>query len=248
MADIIQKEYIMQKDSNLIEMNIADTVMERPYGFQIGKQQFYLYPVSLGKTYLISRLLDSLEMNTNIIKQNPYMEALRLCQGKRETVCRLLSYHTINKKEELFDNSIINKRCTFFEKNLSNEEMAQLLVMVLTDDNIGTFIKHLGIDRERKELARISKIKEKKGNSITFGGKSVFGSLILPACEKLNMTPQQIVWDISYSFLQMLMADAITSVYLTDEEKKEARIHNNQTFINADDPENIAKISAMRWD
>ncbi len=238
----------MVEDKKIIEMNIADTIMERPYGFQISKQQFYIYPVSLGKTYLISRLLDNLELNPDIIKQNPYMEALRLCQDKRETVCRLLSYHTINKKEELFDNSIINKRCTFFDKNLSNEEMAQLLVIVLTGNNVETFIKHLGIDRERKELARISKIKDKKGNSITFGGKSVFGSLILPACEKLNMTPQQIVWDISYSFLQMLMADAITSVYLTDEEKKEARIPNGRTFINADDPENIAKIKAIRWD
>ena len=91
-------------------------------------------------------------------------------------------------------------------------------------------------------------IKNKKGNSITFGGKSVFGSLILPACEKLNMTPQQIVWEISFSFLQMLMADAITSVYLTDEEKKEARISNDRTFVNADDPKNMEKIKDMRWD
>ena len=44
------------------------------------------------------------------------------------------------------------------------------------------------------------------------------------------------------------MADAITSVYLTDEEKKEARIPNDRTFINADDPENMAKIKAMKWD
>ena len=43
-----------------------------------------------------------------------------------------------------------------------------------------------------------------------------------------------ILWEISFSFLQMLMADAITSVYLTDEEKKEARISNDRTFVNAD--------------
>ena len=29
------------------------------------------------------------------------------------------------------------------------------------------------------------------------------------------------------------MADAITSVYLTDEEKKEARISDDRTFVNA---------------
>ena len=238
----------MKEDSKLIEMDIADTIMERPYGFRIGEQQFYLYPVSLGKTYLISRIVNSLEISSDIIKSNPYMEALRLCKNRKNIVCRLLAYHTINKKEEIFNNEAINIRCKFFEENLSDIEMAQLLVMVLTDDRVNKFIRYLGLDRERKELDRISKIKNKKGNSITFGGKSVLGSLILPACEKLNMTPQQVVWDISYSFLQMLMADAITSVYLTDEEKKEARISNDRMFIDADAPENIVKIKSMRWD
>ena len=238
----------MIEDRKIIEMNIADTIMERPYGFQVNKRHFYLYPITLGKTYLLSRLIESLDMNADIIKSNPYMEALRLCQEKKDIVCQLLSYHTLNKKEELFNSRIVNSRCQFLRKNLSNEEMAQLLVMVLTKNNTDEFIKYFGIDRERKELSKVSMIKNKKGNSITFGGKSVFGSLILPACEKLNMTPQQIVWEISFSFLQMLMADAITSVYLTDEEKKEARISNDRTFVNADDPKNMEKIKAMKWD
>lgn len=238
----------MGEDSKTIEMNIADTIMERPYSFRINNRQFYLYPVSLGKTYLISRLVDSLELNQKIINANPYFEAFRVCQSKRETVCRLLSYHTLNKKEELFDSYIVNERCDFFDKNLSDEEMTQLLVIVLTNNDVSTFIKYLGIEREQKEMARISKIKGKKSNSITFGGKSVFGSLILPACEKLNMTPQQVVWEISYPFLQMLMADVMTPVYLTDEEMKEARIYNSNTFINADDPKNMEKIKAMKWD
>lgn len=238
----------MVKDSKAIEMDIADTIMERPYSFQVNKRQFYLYPVSLGKTYLISRLVDSLGLNQKIINANPYFEAFRVCQIKRETVCRLLSYHTINKKEELFDSSIVNERCDFLDKNLSNEEMAQLFVITLTNNNVSTFIKYLGIERDQNEMARISKIKDKKNNSITFGGKSIFGSLILPACEKLNMTPKQIVWEISYSFLQMLMADAMTSVYLTDEERKKARIYNSGAFINADDPKNMEKIKAMKWD
>lgn len=238
----------MEVDRKIMEMNIADIVIERPYGFKIGSNQFYLYPVSLGKTYLISRLVDALELNQNIINVNPYLEAFRLCKSKRETVCRILSYHTLNKKEELFDSSIVNKRCDFFYKSLSDEEIAQLLVIVLTNNNIGSFIKYLGIERDHKEMERISKIKNKKSNSITFGGKSVFGSLILPACEKLNMTPHQVVWEISYSFLQMLMADAITSMYLTDEEMKKTRISNDRTFINADDPKNMEKIKSMKWD
>lgn len=238
----------MVEDRKITEMNIADTIMERPYGFRVNKRHFYLYPITLGKTYLLSRLIESLGMNTDIIKANPYMEALRLCQEKKDIVSHLLSYHTLDKKEELFDSRIVNSRCQFLKKNLSNEEMAQLLVMVLTKDNTDEFVRYFGIDKERKELAKVSMIKNKKGNSVTFGGKSIFGSLILPACEKLNMTPRQIVWEISLPFLQMLMADVMTSVYLTDEEKKEARIRNDRTFIDADNPENMEKIKAMKWD
>ena len=40
--------------------------------------------------------------------------------------------------------------------------MAQLLVMVITKDNTDDFIKYFGIDRERKELAKVSMIKNRK--------------------------------------------------------------------------------------
>ena len=88
----------MGENRKITEMNIADTIMERPYGFQVNKRHFYLYPITLGKTYLLSRLIESLDMNADIIKSNPYMEALRLCQEKKDIVCQLLSYHTLNKK------------------------------------------------------------------------------------------------------------------------------------------------------
>ena len=42
-------------------MDIADTIMERPYEFHIGEMQFYLYPATLGKIYLLSRLTENLE-------------------------------------------------------------------------------------------------------------------------------------------------------------------------------------------
>ena len=44
----------MDKEGKIIEMDIADTIMERPYEFHIGEEmQFYLYPATLGKIYLL---------------------------------------------------------------------------------------------------------------------------------------------------------------------------------------------------
>lgn len=234
--------------NNDIEMNIADTIMERPYAFSVGGRRFFLYPVTLGKTYLLLRLIESLGMNAEIIKANPYLEALRLCREKKDIVCRLLAYHTLDRMEELFDSEIVDERSRYLSENLSDEEMSQLLVMVLAKDNTEEFIKFFGIDKDREELAKISKIKNKNGNSVTFGGKSVYGTLIDYACERYGWTMEYVVWGISYANLIMLKADAVTSVYLTDEERKEARIKTGRTFINADDPANAAIIKALNLD
>lgn len=237
----------MLEDGKLIDMDIADTIIERPHGFKVNQRQFYLYPVTLGKTYLISRLVECLGINLEIIKANPYMEALRICQEKKESVCRILSYHTINKKEELFDYDFVQERCNFFYKEIDNDSMAQLLVMVLSERDISAYIKHLGIDKEKEWQAKAMRAK-KDNNSLTFGGKSIYGTLIDTACQRYGCTFEYVVWGISYANLQLLLADSVTSIYLSDEERKRVNIPQDRDIINADDPANMAKIKAMKWD
>jgi hypothetical protein len=53
-----------------------------------------------------------------------------------------------------------------------------------------------------------------------------------------------VIWDISYNLLQMLLADAEVTVFLTDEEKKKAHVSTG-TFINGDDPNAWAQMEAM---
>lgn len=237
----------MLEDGKLIDMDIADTIIERPHGFKVNQRQFYLYPVTLGKTYLISRLVECLGINLEIIKANPYMEALRICQEKKESVCRILSYHTINKKEELFDYDFVQERCNFFYKEIDNDSMAQLLVMVLSERDISAYIKHLGIDKEKEWQAKAMRAK-KDNNSLTFGDKSIYGTLIDTACQRYGWTFEYVVWGISYANLQLLLADSVTSIYLSDEERKRVNIPQDRDIINADDPANMAKIKAMKWD
>lgn len=228
-------------------MNLADTIMERPYGFYVGERQFYVYPVTLGKTYLLSRLMKELDANDRLIELNPYMEAFRLCEAKRDVVCRILSYHTFNRKEELFDNSLVAKRSEFFAEELGNEDMAKLLMMVLSNGDVSTFINHLAINEEKEWLRKVSRVKKNKG-SLVFGGKSVYGTLIDASCERYGWTMDYVVWGISYANLQMLLADAVTSVYLSDEEQKQLHIPVDRNVIKADDPNNIGKIMSMNWD
>jgi hypothetical protein len=92
-------------------------------------------------------------------------------------------------------------------------------------------------------MRKIAKVKGESGNTISFGGKSILGGLVIPACEKLNMTPQEVIWGISFPLLLALMADMETSVYLSDEERK--KLHINANALSGDDPRTLEKLRMM---
>lgn len=221
-----------------IEMNIADTVIEKPICFKIGSRRFFLYPPTIGKTYLLVRLIKSLEVNEKIMTYNPYMEALRLCDEKKSTVCRILAYHSLLKKRDIVDEVKVKSRQLLFEKSLDDKELATMLVLVLSNEDTNSYIQYLGIDKDREKRQRISSVKKQSG-SITFGGKSIYGTMIDFACQRYGWTMEYVVWGISYANLKMLMADALTSVYLSEEERKNAGITDDEDVIDAESPENI---------
>lgn len=234
------------KDKDIIEMNIADLIMERPISFTIDGQRFLLYQPTLGKNYLISRLVDGLEIKKDILATNPYMEALRLCRSKKDIVCRILALYSLKHKNDIQNEDKVLERKNFFFNRLDDKELVQLLVLTFTWNDIEGYIKYLGLDKERAVRERVAKLKNKKGNgSISFGGKSTYGALIDFACQRYGWSVNYVVWEVSYMNLQMLMADAINTVYLSEDERKELRMFDNNEIINGDDPRNADKIRAI---
>ena len=230
------------EDKELLEMNIADTIIERPVGFNIGSQQLYLYPPTLGITYHLARLFKSLEADARLISANPYLEAIRLCTEKKEIVCRILSNYTFNRKEDVFDGIKVEARAKELSE-LAAEELATIFTIVLSGDNTEEFIKYFGIDKERLERSRIAAVK-KDNSSVTFGGNSTYGTLIEFACQRYGWTMDYVMWGISYANLKMLMADAITTIYLSEEDRKLLGKGAGEV-INADDPRNRELIRRM---
>lgn len=227
-----------------IEMNIADTMMEKPIGFKIGRRHFCLYPACLGKVYLISRLISSLEIDMNVLEVNPYFEAMRLCREKKELVCRILAYHSLKRRSDIQNEVKVSSRSNYFSKNLDYKELAQILMFVLTWEDVKSYIKFLCIDKEQVLRKKIMDYKSKKSSVFNFGGKSIYGTLIDWACQRYGWTLDYVVWGISYANLQMLMSDAIISINLNEEEKKDLRIYDNE-IIDAGDPKNREKIRDM---
>lgn len=234
----------MFEENKDIEMNIADTMMEKPIGFKIGRRHFCLYPPSLGKVHLISRLISSLNINMKTLEVNPYFEAMRLSRDKKDIVCRILSYHTLNRKFEIQNEIKVKNRADYFEKHLDYKELAQIFMLVLTWEDVQSYIKFLGIDKEQAVRKKIMDYKSKKSSVLSFGGKSTYGTLIDWACQRYGWTFDYVVWGISYANLQMLMADSIISINLSEDEKKELRIYDSE-IIDAGDPRNRERIREM---
>lgn len=144
----------------------------------------------------------------------------------------------------MFDNSKVDKRTKLFSRTLSEEELATILVLILTSDNMDTFLRHFGIDKENTERKRIAKVKKNNG-SISFGGNSTYGTMIDFACQRYGWTFDYVVWGISYINLRMLMADAITTVYLSSDEMKQLGISGSEEIIDAGNPKNRERIKAL---
>ena len=234
----------MDQKQEYIQYDIADIIMEKPLIFSIGKKVFDIYPVTLGKSYLLQRLIDGLDMKEDNLDANPFLEVLRVCKEKKDVVLKIVAYSVLKKKKDLFDERKIQKVISIF-KEVDEEDLAKLLLFILTSDKVDSCIKHFGIDKDRKEQQKVLKVKNKDSNVITFGGHSIYGSLIDVVCERYGWTMDYVVWGISYANLRMLIADMTTSISLTDEEKKSARVRTNGSFINGDDPANLEKMKAM---
>ena len=238
-------------------MNIDDALIEKPYPFTIeeegkGERHFFLYPVTLGKLHMLKRHMENLEIDLRNLQTNPYLESLRIVAVHREEVCRLITYHTLKRKRDIFDSQLVEETKAFIGANSSDEELATVLIYILTKDNVEEYKKHLGIAKENERMRNVAEAKkkaQKSQNDFEFGGKTIYGTLIDQACERYGWPYDYVVWGISLVNLQLLLADKIQNIYLTDEEKKKvsAGLLNGSDTINADDPSNIEKILSMDW-
>ena len=238
----------MQKTKN-IDIEISDILIERPIPFFVGNRLFYLYHPTLGKIILLSRMIESLEIDEELMRHDANASLLLACRNNREMVARIIAYHTLSTKYEIYDEDIVNERQKFFKNELSDEEMVHILTMSFSLQEIDSYRRHLGFDREQKRKERILRDKLKDGGSITFGGKSVYGSVFYFLAEHCGYTFQDVMWGISYANIQMLMSDAPVSLYLTKKERRNYKISDDGIVINADDKEKLKEyVKSQTWD
>lgn len=231
-----------EKSRKGIEYELADVLTAQPHEFTVGRKHYRLYPVTLAKMYLLKEYIAALGLDMVNIQVNPYLEALRVVEGKRRICCSILAIHTTpNTYRDLFCRQNIAERRNAFEK-VNREDLASLLMIVLTSDTTAHLMEGLGLNEEHRRMKRASMAKKDTQGSLTFGGKTVFGSFIAPLKE-MGYTDDEIIYERPYAFLRLLLADKITTMYLTGEELENLSVADGGKLIDGNSAESMAEVA-----
>ncbi len=236
----------MVNNENLKE-TLADAVMDRPREFFIGKTRYCLWSPSLGVSLMLSRHFETLDLDEEMLSKNPSMEALRLCTLHRDKVCHILAILSFRTFTELSNSNTVRRRAKVFESTLSPDELARIFLFALDEPKVDTLVALSGIGKDQEEQRRIAAHKNKDGHSVSFGGKTIFGTLIDAACSKYGWTKEYVVWGIDLLSLRMMLVDNITSIYLSDEDMKALKISNHTYDRYGMTSEDINRLKAMDW-
>lgn len=227
----------MSNEKGNIEQDLTDVILGKPHDFCVGERRIFFFPVTLAKKLVLKHQIELLNTDMRSLKANPYFEAIRLVHENKPVCCEIIAYHaTPNTKKAFYDTKAINSLKEYFEKEVSEETVASLLFVIFTSDKTEQLKKYLGLDGEQERMNRVMAVKRKQGkNNIAFGGKSLFGTFIGQLKEK-GYSDDDILFRYGYSYLSLMLADKITSIYLSDDELSELPTSVGGTMLDGNDP------------
>lgn len=236
----------MQPDDNPhIDNQLIDAILEKPVPFTLNGRFFYLYQPSLGVSLLCSQLLRELHLDHQLSAINQPYEVWRLCSEQRDLILRILCLHTFSRRADAMREERIQARMQELQP-LDAAELATLIITIFQWDNrLNQFIKHLHLDKERRTREKIATVKKKKGNNLVFGGKSLYGTLLDTVCQRYGWDYGYALWGVTLININLLLADSVQSVFVTQEETKQAHISTDGVYIDARDPNNLREIQRL---
>ena len=234
-----------QNEKKDLALALADIITAQPHEIRIGRKALHLYPVTLAKTFVLRRWMDALEIDASLLKVNPYVECLRLAETQREKVSEILSVHSApNTQKDLHDSRGRAIRRNLFA-SVKTEHLAGLLMAVLTHDRTEELMQHLGLAAEHERLMEVLKVKrDSDKNNLNFGGRSIFGAFI-GQLKEMGYTDEEILFERSYSYLRLMLADKTTSVYLNDEELENLPQSAGGTLLDGDDDSDMDVLASL---
>lgn len=227
-----------------VNADITNALLEMPTYYNVRGQIFYVFPPSLGVQLLIGERMKKYKFYENTEKAGT-IGLFKTFKEHKEAMVSILALCSFENRKDATKQHLLAEREKALE-NIDPKEGLALVTRILNyASEVQTFIKHFEIDKEQKQKKRVFELKNKDSSSITFGGKSVWGAVVDSVCERYGWTVEYALWGVSSTNLNMLTADAVTSVFLTDKERKKLHLPANGKVIKADDPQNEALVEAF---
>jgi hypothetical protein len=224
---------------------MAYSMTERPRCFVVGGEPFFIYPATLGMIQVCTPLLQDFSINQEIALLGEAYELLRLCTEKedRRKVAILIAYRTCKNRKEVYDTPQIEKRADFFCEHMEAEAMASILTYILDEIKCDTedIEKFTGIAEEHRWMQKAHRAKDPNSGSLTFNGKTIYGSFIGHFCKEYGWTFQYVMWGVSYVNLKLLAADEVTTMYMSKEELHRSGVPTDRSAATMDYREAVAK-------
>lgn len=224
----------------------TDILLERPYVFEVEGEKFFIYPPSLGVLSTMQTYMRRLNISEKALQSVGNIELLRVATQQKQECCEMIAVATCSSHEEVLNDEEIERRAETLAESLEASDIATLLVAALQFNRHQQWMDEVGITAEHERMMGVLRHKA-QGNSIAFGGKTIFGRLIDPAMDRYGWDYEYVVWGIPYAVLEILMADRIVETFLTDEEKKKvpARYLETEEAISGDDPTNWERMKKL---
>lgn len=231
----------MEKLSEDIEQDLFGAILQTWQVFTAGESSFRLYPVTLGKEMLVRPLLRDI----NIPAEDMEHLALRAVESRKDIVLRIIAIATLDGREDLLDEARISERIIELSSVTDDADIASLLVIFLREMNkTSRLMEMTGIEKDRKRMAAVQEVKKAGRGTVVFGGVSIYGRLLDVACERYGWTLDYVLWGISATNLQLMLADHVTSIFLSNEELKQIG-SDEEEVINGDDPGNNGRLHEL---
>ncbi len=191
--------------------------------------------------------MSALSFDDVLMKINPAMAALRVVEKHRGEVAQIISILSFRDAGELGDSKKIERRADYFLSQLEDKELAQLLMLAMDEPKAENYLILTGLADEHAEQARIAAHKNKDGHNLSFGGKTIYGTLIDAACRAYGWRKEYVVWGIDLVSLRLMLADTVTSVYISDKEAEELGLGSGSREVFGMTKEDFEKLKRMDW-
>lgn len=238
-------------DGGAVAAWVEDSLMGCPETYGLGdgsggERLFRIWPDTLGKLFLVGRAVRRLGLRPGVMSRLAGEECLRAVRARRGDAAMVLALYDCRTMEEHFDSERLDSSVAYISANMEDADMAALLQRVLTrGGGVEAAERFYGLDVDAENRRRVARAKGAGGSSVSFGGRSLYGTLVSHFVAK-GMGVRQIVWEEGYGNLRMLMADEPASVWLSSEERRRVHLKGRPgEVIRADDPRNARRVAEL---